>query len=70
MPIGNAEQVTRNCLRDIAQQIQNWLKKLLREMGRPCFGYTGGRRDDFVDELKTTEKRFFKTKNEHWIFDS
>ena len=37
----NAERVTRNCLRDIAQQFQNWLKPL-PEMGCPCAGCTAG----------------------------
>ena len=30
MLIANAERVTRNCVRDIAQQFQNWLKNFAR----------------------------------------
>jgi hypothetical protein len=31
----NAERVTRNCLRDIAQQFQNWLKNRCEKWGVP-----------------------------------
>jgi hypothetical protein len=31
----NAERVTRNCLRDIAQQFQNWLKSRCEKWGVP-----------------------------------
>ena len=31
----NAERVTRNCLRDIAQQFQNWLKNRCEKWGAP-----------------------------------
>ena len=42
MPIANGERVTRDRLRDIAQQFQNWVKNRCREMGRPGSGCAGG----------------------------
>jgi hypothetical protein len=33
----NAERVTRNCLRDIAQQFQNWLKNRCEKWGVLCW---------------------------------
>src|SRR6201994_1215805 len=45
----NAERVTRNCLRDIAQQFQNWLKNRCEKWGVPVLDAPEGRRDDFVD---------------------
>jgi hypothetical protein len=45
----NAERVTRNCLRDIAQQFQNWLKNRCEKWGAPVLDAPEGRRDDFVD---------------------
>src|SRR5258708_36728470 len=44
-----AERVTRNCLRDIAQQFQNWLKNPCEKCGVPVLNPREGRRDDFVD---------------------
>jgi hypothetical protein len=44
----NAERVTRNCLRDIAQQFQNWLKNRCEKWGVPVLDAPEGRRDDFV----------------------
>ena len=40
----NAERVTRNCLRDIAQQFQNWLKNRCEKWGVPVLDAPGGRR--------------------------
>src|SRR5580698_5484249 len=45
----NAERVTRNYLRDIAQQFQNWLKNRCEKWGAPVLDAPEGRRDDFVD---------------------
>ena len=45
----NAERVTRNRLRDIAQQFQNWLKNRCEKWGVPVLDAPQGRRDDFVD---------------------
>jgi hypothetical protein len=45
----NAERVTRNCLRDIAQQFQNWLKNRCEKWGVAVLDAPEGRRDDFVD---------------------
>ena len=45
----NAERVTRNCLRDIAQQFQNWLKNRCEKWVVPVLDAPEGRRDDFVD---------------------
>ena len=45
----SAERVTRNCLRDIAQQFQNWLKNRCEKWGVPVLDAPEGRRDDFVD---------------------
>src|SRR6201994_4663751 len=50
----NAERVTRNCLRDIAQQFQNWLKNRCEKWGVPILEAPEGRRDDFVDPYFTT----------------
>jgi hypothetical protein len=55
----NAERVTRNRLRDIAQQFQNWLKNRCEKWGVPVLDAPEGRRDDFVDpyfrQAKTDE---------------
>jgi len=55
----NAERVTRNCLRDIAQQFQNWLKNRSEKWSVPVLDAPEGRRDDFVDpyfkQAKTDE---------------
>ena len=40
----NAEWVTRNCLRDIAQQFQNWLKNRCEKWGVPVLDAPAGRR--------------------------
>ena len=45
----NAERVSRNYLRDIAQQFQNWLKNRCEKWGAPVLDAPEGRRDDFVD---------------------
>ena len=45
----NAERVTRNRLRDIAQQFQNWLKNRCQKWGVPVLDAPEGWRDDFVD---------------------
>ena len=45
----NAERVTRNCLRDIVQQFQNWLKNRCEKWDVPILDAPEGRRDDFVD---------------------
>ena len=42
----NAERVIRNCLRDIAQQFQNWLKNRCEKWGAPVLDAPEGRRDD------------------------
>jgi hypothetical protein len=41
--------VTRNYLRDIAQQFQNWFKNRCEKWGVPALDAPEGRRDDFVD---------------------
>ena len=43
------ERVTRNRLRDIAQQFQNWLKNRCEKWKAPILDAPAGRRDDFVD---------------------
>jgi hypothetical protein len=43
------QRVTRNLLRDIAQQFQNWLKNRCQRWGAPILDAPEGRRDDFVD---------------------
>ncbi len=43
------ERVTRNRLRDIAQQFQNWVKNRAEKWGLPILEAPAGRRDDFVD---------------------
>jgi hypothetical protein len=40
----NAERVTRNCLRDIGQQFQNWLKNRCEKWGVPVLDAPEGRR--------------------------
>jgi hypothetical protein len=42
------QRVTRNLLRDIAQQFQNWLKNRCLKWGVPIVDAPEGRRDDFV----------------------
>ena len=42
------QRVTRNLLRDIAQQFQNWLKNRSQKWGVPILDAPEGRRDDFV----------------------
>jgi putative addiction module CopG family antidote len=55
----NAERVTRNCLCDIAQHFQNWLKNRCGKWGVSVLNAPEGRRDDFVDpyfkQAKTDE---------------
>jgi hypothetical protein len=43
------QRVTRNLLRDIAQQFQNWVKNRCQKWGTPILDAPEGRRDDFVD---------------------
>src|SRR5271166_7144400 len=43
------QRVTRNLLRDIAQQFQNWVKNRCQKWGAPILDAPQGRRDDFVD---------------------
>src|SRR6202023_2808842 len=43
------ERVTRNRLRDIAQQFQNWVKNRCQKWKAPIVDAPEGRRDDFVD---------------------
>ena len=43
------QRVTRNLLRDIAQQFQNWVKNRCQKWGAPILDAPEGRRDDFVD---------------------
>ena len=45
----DGERVTRNRLRDIAQQFQNWVKNRCQRWGAPVLDAPTGRRDDFVD---------------------
>ena len=45
----DGERVTRNRLRDIAQQFQNWVKNRCEKWGAPILDAPEGRRDDFVD---------------------
>lgn len=43
------ERVTRNRLRDIAEQFQNWVKNRAEKWNIPILDAPAGRRDDFVD---------------------
>jgi hypothetical protein len=43
------QRVTRNRLRDIAEQFQNWVKNRSEKWGAPILEAPEGRRDDFVD---------------------
>jgi hypothetical protein len=43
------QRITRNLLRDIAQQFQNWVKNRCQKWGAPILDAPEGRRDDFVD---------------------
>ena len=43
------QRVTRNCLRDIAEQFQNWVRNRCQKWGAPILDAPDGRRDDFVD---------------------
>jgi hypothetical protein len=43
------KRVSRNCLRDIADQFQNWVKNRCQKWGAPILDAPEGRRDDFVD---------------------
>jgi hypothetical protein len=45
----DGERVTRNRLREIAQQFQNWVKNRAEKWGLPILEAPAGRRDDFVD---------------------
>jgi hypothetical protein len=45
----DGQRVTRNRLRDIAEQFQNWVKNLCQKWGAPILEAPEGRRDDFVD---------------------
>jgi len=45
----DGERVTRNRLRDIAQQFQNWVKNRCQRWNAPVLDAPTGRRDDFVD---------------------
>lgn len=45
----DGERVTRNRLRDIAEQFQGWVKNRSEKWGAPIVEAPAGRRDDFVD---------------------
>ena len=45
----DGQRVTRNRLRDIAEQFQNWVKNRSEKWGTPLLEAPEGRRDDFVD---------------------
>jgi hypothetical protein len=45
----DGERVTRNRLRDIAQQFQNWVNNRAEKWGSPIVEAPAGRRDEFVD---------------------
>ena len=45
----DGQRVTRNRLRDIAEQFQNWVKNRSEKWGAPILEAPEGRRDDFVD---------------------
>jgi hypothetical protein len=45
----DGERVTRNRLREIAEQFQNWVKNRSEKWGAPIVDAPTGRRDDFVD---------------------
>jgi hypothetical protein len=45
----DGQRVTRNGLRDIAEQFQNWVKNRCQKWGTPILEAPEGRRDDFVD---------------------
>ena len=42
-------RVTRNCLRDIVEQFQNWVENQCQKWDVPILDAPEGRRDDFVD---------------------
>ncbi len=46
----DGERVTRDRLRDIADQFQNWVKNRAAKWGAPILDAPDGRRDDFVDK--------------------
>jgi hypothetical protein len=43
------QRVTRHCLRDTAEQFQNWVKNRCQKWGAPILEAPEGRRDEFVD---------------------
>jgi hypothetical protein len=45
----DGERVTRNKLREIAEQFQNWVKNRSEKWGAPVVEAPAGRRDDFVN---------------------
>ena len=47
----DGQRVTRNCLRDIAEQFGNWVKNRCQKWGAPILEAPEGRRDDFVDRF-------------------
>jgi hypothetical protein len=47
----DGQRVTRNRLRDIAEQFQNWVKNRCEKWGTPLLEAPAGRRDDFVDRF-------------------
>jgi hypothetical protein len=51
------QRVTRNVLRDIAQQFQNWVKNRCQKWGAPILEAPEGRRDDFVDPTLSTPRK-------------
>jgi hypothetical protein len=51
------QRVTRNLLRDIAQQFQNWVKNRCQKWGAPILNAPAGRRDDFVDPTLSTPRK-------------
>jgi hypothetical protein len=44
-----SQRVTRNLLRDVAQQFQNWLKNRCQKWVVPILDAPEARRDEFVD---------------------
>jgi len=55
------KRVTRNCLGDIAEQFQNWVKNRCQKWGAPILDAPEGRRDDFVDPYLSTPRKISTT---------
>jgi hypothetical protein len=64
------QRVTRNLLRNIAQQFQNWVKNRCQRWGAPILDAPEGRHDDFVDPYFPYERRPRESSLRHSRSDS